>query len=156
MSRDLTVTSTAFQDGDMIPQKFTRDGTDVSPPLTIENISPEGETIAVIMDDPDAPIGTFTHWMIWNIPVEKNVIPENIKRKKKLDSLNRAIQGYNDFGQLGYRGPAPPSGVHNYHFKIYILDKKVNIPSDSSKDKLMNVINNNLIQKAELIAKYKR
>ena len=156
MNRDLKVTSTAFKDGDMMPAKFTKDGKDISPPLAIENISPEGESIAVIMDDPDAPVGNFTHWMIWNIPVEKNNIPEGIQQSKVVDTLNEAVQGYNDFGELGYRGPAPPSGVHNYHFKIYILDKKIDIPFDSSKQKLVNTIKDNLLQKAEIIAKYER
>ncbi len=156
MERDLEVTSTAFQDGDLLPEKYTADGADISPPLTIKYIDPEGETIAVIMDDPDAPVGTFTHWMIWNIPVEKNDIPEDVPKEKKLDSLADAVQGYNDFGEVGYRGPAPPSGVHNYHFKIYILDQKIDIPFDSSKQKLVNTLKDNLLQKTEIVAKYER
>ena len=156
MERDLEVTSTAFQDGDMLPEKYTADGADISPPLTIKNINPEGETIAVIMDDPDAPVGTFTHWMIWNIPVDKNDIPEDVPKDKKVDSLADAVQGYNDFGEVGYRGPAPPSGVHNYHFKIYILDQKIDIPFDSSKQKLVNTLKDNLLQKTEIVAKYER
>jgi len=156
MSRDLQVTSTAFQDGDMLDEKYTADGADISPPLTIKNISPEGETIAVIMDDPDAPVGTFTHWMIWNIPVQKNNIPEGIPQNKKVESLADAVQGYNDFGEVGYKGPAPPSGVHNYHFKVYILDQKVKIPFDVSKQKLVNTIKDHLLQKTEIVTKYQR
>jgi hypothetical protein len=156
MSRDLEVSSTAFQNGEMMPAKFTADGSDISPPLTIENISPEGESIAVIMDDPDAPVGTFTHWMIWNIPVEKNNIPEGIPQSKQVDSLADAVQGYNDFGDVGYRGPAPPSGVHNYHFKIYILDQKIDIPFDSSKQKIVNTLKAHLLQKTEIVTKYQR
>ncbi len=156
MSRDLQVTSTAFQDGDMLDEKYTADGADISPPLTIKNISPEGETIAVIMDDPDAPVGTFTHWLIWNIPVQKNNIPEGIPQNKKVESLADAVQGYNDFGEVGYKGPAPPSGVHNYHFKVYILDQKVKIPFDVSKQKLVNTIKDHLLQKTEIVTKYQR
>lgn len=156
MERDLKITSTAFENGDMIPQKFTKDGKDISPPLTIKGISTEGESIAVIMDDPDAPVGTFTHWLIWNIPVEKNNIPEGVSQDKDVASLDGAMQGLNDFGEIGYRGPAPPSGVHNYHFKVYILDQKLDLPYDAIKKELEDAIDKHILQTAEIVAKYKR
>jgi len=156
MKRDLKVTSNAFEDGDMIPQKYTKDGKDISPPLTIKGISTEGESIAVIMDDPDAPVGTFTHWLIWNIPNEINNIPEGVHQDKEVVSLNGAIQGLNDFGEIGYRGPAPPSGVHNYHFKVYVLDQKLDLPYDVTKNELVEEVEKHMLQKFELIAKYKR
>jgi len=156
MKRDLKVTSNAFEDGDMIPQKYTKDGKDISPPLTIKGISTEGESIAVIMDDPDAPVGTFTHWLIWNIPNEINNIPEGVHQDKEVVSLNGAIQGLNDFGEIGYRGPAPPSGVHNYHFKVYVLDQKLDLPYDVTKNELVEEVEKHMLQNFELIAKYKR
>ena len=156
MKRDLKVTSNAFEDGDMIPQKYTKDGKDISPPLTIKGISTEGESIAVIMDDPDAPVGTFTHWLIWNIPNEINNIPEGVHQDKEVVSLNGAIQGLNDFGEIGYRGPAPPSGVHNYHFKVYVLDQKLDLPYDVTKNELVEEVEKHMLQKFELIVKYKR
>ncbi len=156
MKRDLNITSSAFKDGDMIPREYTADGQDISPPLTINNILSDGESIAVIMDDPDAPGGTFTHWMIWNISVKKNNIPKNISQTKKVGSLQGAKQGINDFGEIGYRGPAPPSGVHNYHFNVYILDKKINLPFDISKEDLKKEIKKHELQNSELIGKYTR
>ncbi|MFO7815322.1 MAG: YbhB/YbcL family Raf kinase inhibitor-like protein [Halanaerobiales bacterium] len=156
MDRDLRITSNAFEQGDMIPSKYTKDGKDISPPLTIEGISAEGKSIAVVMDDPDAPVGTFTHWLIWNIPVKKNNIPEGVPQNREVASLDRAMQGLNDFGEIGYRGPAPPSGVHNYHFKVYILDQKLDLPYDVIKDELEDAIDKHMLQKAELVAKYQR
>jgi len=156
MKRDLNITSSAFKDGDMIPRKYTADGQDISPPLTINNILSDGESIAVIMDDSDAPGGTFTHWMIWNISVKNNNIPKNISRTKKVGSLQGAKQGINDFGEIGYRGPAPPIGVHNYHFSVYILDRKINLPYDISKEDLKEKIKKYELQNSELIGKYTR
>ncbi|MCF8001191.1 MAG: YbhB/YbcL family Raf kinase inhibitor-like protein [Halanaerobiales bacterium] len=156
MNRDLIVTSNAFEDGDMIPQKYTKDGKDISPPLTIKGISTKGESIAVIMDDPDAPVGTFTHWLIWNIPIGKNNIPEGVHQDKEVETLNGAIQGLNDFGEIGYRGPAPPSGVHNYHFKVYILDQKLDLTYDATKNELVEEVDKHMLQKSKLVAKYKR
>ncbi len=156
MNRDLKVTSNAFKNGEMIPQKYTKDGQDISPPLTIKGISNQGESIAVIMDDPDAPVGTFNHWLIWNIPVDKNNIPEGVYQDKVVESLDGAIQGLNDFGEIGYRGPAPPSGVHNYYFKVYILDRKLDLPYDANKNELVDVADKYKLQMTELIAKYKR
>lgn len=156
MKRDLKVTSNAFEEGDMIPRKYTKDGEDISPPLTIKGIPKEGESMAVIMDDPDAPVGTFTHWLIWNIPVEKNNIPAGVPQDKVVASLDGAVQGLNDFGEIGYRGPAPPSGVHNYYFKVYILNQKLDLPYDAIKDELVDAVEKHMLQKAELVAQYKR
>jgi Raf kinase inhibitor-like YbhB/YbcL family protein len=108
MKEDLVVKS-AFEDGGYIPEEYTADGRDISPPLIIENILPEAETLAVIVDDPDAPSGTFTHWLIWNIPADISQISKNIEKKEKVKDLKGAIQGKNDFNKLGYMGPAPPS-----------------------------------------------
>jgi Raf kinase inhibitor-like YbhB/YbcL family protein len=86
----------------------------------------------------------------------KNNIPEGVHQNQNVESLDGAIQGLNDFGEIGYRGPAPPSGVHNYHFKVYILDQKLDLPYDVTKNELLDVVEKHKIQKAELVVKYKR
>ncbi|HTH18943.1 MAG TPA: YbhB/YbcL family Raf kinase inhibitor-like protein, partial [Candidatus Udaeobacter sp.] len=106
----LKVTSSAFQEGGNIPSKFTCDGSDTSPSLQITGVPSEAKSLVLIADDPDAPGGLFTHWLVWNIPSQTNSIAEG--------SAPNGVQGANDFGKSGYRGPCPPTGMHRYSFKI--------------------------------------
>src|SRR5712691_173552 len=129
------LTSPAFAAGEMIPAKYTADGPDVSPAL--EWTAPPGgtKTLALIMDDPDAPSGTWVHWVLVGIPPDRKGLPEGVERKAKPAGFGDAVNGKNDFGGLGYGGPAPPRGsVHRYVFKLYALDTTLSLPAGSTKD----------------------
>ena len=115
----MKITSSAFQEGGNIPSKFTCDGSDTSPPLQITGIPSEAKSLVLIADDPDAPGGLFTHWLVWNIPPQTNSIAEG--------SAPKGVQGTNDFGKSGYRGPCPPPGTHRYSFKIFALDRELDL-----------------------------
>src|SRR5206468_9894859 len=118
----MKITSSAFQEGASIPSKFTCDGADTSPPLQIADVPSGAKSLALIVDDPDAPSGLFTHWMVWNISPQTNIIGEG--------STRQGVQGTNDFGKSGYGGPCPPSGMHRYYFKIFALDRELDLPSE--------------------------
>jgi hypothetical protein len=155
MGKDLIIKS-AFEDGGFIPEEYTADGRDISPPLIIENVPPEAETLAIIVDDPDAPMGTFTHWLIWNIPADVSEISKNIEKKERVKGLNGALQGKNDFNELGYMGPAPPSGVHTYRFYVYALDDQLDLEAGADKETLLNAMEGHVLQKAVLKGEYTR
>lgn len=153
--QDFSITSTAFQHGQMIPSKFTCDGANVSPALEWGNI-PEGtKSFALICDDPDAPMGTWVHWVIYNIPVQITSLQEGVPKQ---DTLSEGIaQGKNDFGFNGYGGPCPPRGnPHRYFFKLYALDIQTHFEPGLSKQELLDRIQNHVIKKAELMGKYQR
>jgi len=155
MGEDLVIKS-AFEDGGFIPEEYTADGRDISPPLIFENVPAEAETLAVIVDDPDAPGGAFTHWLIWNIPADINEISKNIERKGEVKGLKGALQGKNDFNELGYRGPAPPSGVHTYRFFVYALEDKLDLEAGANKETLLEAMEGHILQKAVLNGEYTR
>jgi hypothetical protein len=155
MAKDLVIKS-AFEDGGYIPEEYTADGRDISPPLIIENVPAEAKTLAVIVDDPDAPNGTFTHWLIWNIPAAVSEISKNIEKMEEVKGLNGALQGRNDFNELGYRGPAPPSGVHTYRFYIYALDDQLDLKAGADKETLLKAMEGHVLQKSVLKGEYTR
>lgn len=144
--RQLKVSSTAFQNGEMIPLKYTCDGSNVNPPLDIEHIPVEAKCLALIVDDPDAPIGVWVHWVAWNIPVTHH-IKENEAHGK---------EGINDFQQQHYSGLCPPSGTHRYFFKIYALDSLLDLPANTKKPQLEKEMSGHIIAFGELIGLYKR
>lgn len=151
---DLKVTSPAFEHNGMIPPKYTADGEDVSPPLAWSGV-PEGtQSLALICDDPDAPMGTWVHWLMWNIPPEMTGMDENNPPDAQL--LNGALQWTTDIGQTGYGGPAPPSGTHRYFFKVYALDTMLNLPAGATKLELEKVMTGHILAKSELVGKYAR
>lgn len=151
---DIKITSSAFQDGGLIPAKYTCDGADVSPPLQWDKV-PEGtKSIALICDDPDAPMGTFVHWVIFNLPAETRQLAEKVPPDKTLPSGAR--QGTSDFGRGGYGGPCPPSGTHRYFFKIYALDTKLDLPAGARKNELLKAMEGHILGQGEIIGKYKR
>jgi len=151
---EIKVTSTAFEDGGMIPAKYTCDGADISPPLACEGI-PEGtKSIALISDDPDAPMGTWVHWVLCNLPGDTRELPENIPAEETLS--NGTMQGLNDFRRVGYGGPCPPSGIHRYFFKVYALDKMVEPGGWANKVELMRVMEGHVLAQGELMGRYKR
>jgi hypothetical protein len=150
----IKVTSSAFAEGGLIPAQYTCDGDDLSPPLRWEAV-PEGtQSIALIADDPDAPSGTFVHWVLYNLPGDVNELPENVPEDKTLP--NGASQGMNDFRRIGYGGPCPPSGTHRYFFKIYALDGKTSLPPGESKARLLKAMEGHILAQGQIMGKYKR
>src|SRR3989338_5675186 len=136
-----------FSDGEKIPVKYTADEEDINPSLEISGIPEGAKTLALIVDDPDAPIGTWVHWLVWNIPASKTKIEENSVP---------GIQGINDFRKRDYGGPNPPSGTHRYFFKLYALDSELNLPEGSKKAELEKAIQGHILATAQLIGKYSR
>jgi len=151
---EFIITSPSFQPGDLIPRKFTCDGKNISPELNWKNTPANTKSLVLICDDPDAPMGTWVHWVVYNLPPEINSLPENLPNEKHLS--NGAEQGINDFGKYGYGGPCPPSGTHRYFFKLYAVDKKLELKESVKKSDVMAEIKDHVIAKTELVAKYKR
>ena len=146
--------SSAFQPGAMIPAKYTCDGEDISPPLNWSDPPAGTKSVALISDDPDAPVGTWVHWVMWNIPASTRALEENLPKKASLP--NEARQGTTDFRRIGYGGPCPPSGTHRYFFKLYALDATLNLPASTTKKDLENAMQGHILAQAELIGKYHR
>ena len=150
----IEIKSSAFEEGGMIPKKYTCDGADVSPPLSWAS-APEGtKTIALICDDPDAPMGTWVHWVLFNLPADVKELPENVPSEKNLD--NGAMQGVNDFGNIGYGGPCPPGGTHRYYFKLYALDTQINLQAGATKRDLLKAMEGHTLAEGQLMGKYRR
>ena len=139
----------AFLENQKIPPIYTCDGENINPPLLISEVPNNAQSLALITDDPDAPNGTFTHWMIWNMLTDLKEISEN-------NVPEGAEQGMNGRGKMGYTGPCPPSGVHHYHFKLFALNRKLDVSINISKQELEREIQGSLIEKAELIGIYNR
>ncbi len=152
----LKITS-IFGNNGFIPEKYTCEGEDVNPPLKIDGIDEKAISLAIIVDDPDAPIGTFVHWVAWNIPII-NGIPDAIPKKPEIEVPIEMVQGKGGFGSVGYRGPCPPRGhgIHHYHFKIYALDSKLMLKAGASKKALEKAMKGHILQQGELIGLYKR
>jgi Raf kinase inhibitor-like YbhB/YbcL family protein len=145
----LTISSPVFNHGEAIPVRFSCDGTDASPPLVIGKIPPTARSLALIMDDPDAPVGTWVHWVVWNIPVQTREIPEN--------SLpHGAIQGRNDWKRNSYGGPCPPSGTHRYYFRLFALDTSLQLTSSTTKADLERAMQGHVLARGELMGIYRR
>lgn len=143
----LKVSSSAFMENELIPVKYTCDGANISPPLDIDHIPEEAKSLAIIVDDPDAPVGTWVHWVMWNIPVT-----HQIKENKAHGS-----QGINDFGKHKYQGPCPPTGrIHRYFFKVYALDDIIELPVNTNKHQLEKALSEHIIAFGELVGIYAR
>lgn len=149
------LTSSAFGQGEKIPAKYTGDGADVSPSLAWP-VAPFGtRSFALICDDPDAPRGTWVHWVLFNMPSEQQTLDEGVPTTEKL--ANGALQGTNDFGKIGYGGPAPPPGKpHRYFFKLYALDAVLPLPAGSTKSQLVNAMKGHVVDEGELMGTYQR
>ncbi len=146
--------SGAFQPSGLIPAKYTCDGEDISPPLNWSDPPSGTESFALISDDPDAPVGTWVHWVIWNIPASARALDEDVPKTASL--RNGAKQGTTDFRRIGYGGPCPPSGTHRYFFKLYALDTTLNLPSSTTKKDLEKAMQAHIVGQAELMGKYQR
>ena len=150
----ITVTSTAFQEGGMIPKQYTCDGADISPPLSWSGV-PEGvKSLALVSDDPDAPMGTWVHWVLFNIPPSTHELPENVPPDETLSSGTR--HGVTDFGRFGYGGPCPPGGTHRYFFKLYALDTMLDLSGRVTKTDLLNAMRDHIMAEGQLMGKYQR
>ncbi len=151
---EIKITSSAFTDGGMIPSKYTCDGKDMSPDLSWQGVPQDTKSIALICDDPDAPMGTFVHWVLFNLPADTTQLPENYPEDETLGDGVR--QGITDFGKTGYGGPCPPSGTHRYFFKIYALDTVIDMVSLVDKPKLLEAMDGHILAQGQLMGKYKR
>lgn len=146
---DLTITSPAFAHKTAIPERYTCDGRDINPPLLIDAVPGGAKSLALIVDDPDAPVGIWVHWVVWNIPPQTLEIKEN--------SLPAgAVQGLNGWKRNRYGGPCPPSGIHRYFFKLYALDTTLNLAPPSTKADLERAMLGHIIAQGELIGTYQR
>ncbi len=150
----ITVTSSAFEEGKMIPGIYTCDGKDISPPLKIEGIPEETKSIALISDDPDAPMGTWVHWVLYNLPPDTRDLQGNIPPDETL--ANGALHGISDFGRFGYGGPCPPSGTHRYFFKVYALDAMLGLSGRVTKSDLLTAMEGHILAEGQLMGRYKR
>jgi Raf kinase inhibitor-like YbhB/YbcL family protein len=152
---NLDVTSEAFEDGGMIPVKYTGRGENLSPALKLGAIDSKAKTIAVIMDDIDYPLGIYNHWVIWNIPASFSEIPEGIPREEIVSSLGNAVQGKSEYGgKHYYRGPLPPFGSHDYIFKVFVLDKALDLEGDAGKAELQKAMEGHILQYGELTGRF--
>ena len=142
----MKLTSPAFGSEDFIPKKYTCQGSDINPPLLIENIPDAAKSLALIVDDPDAPGRGWVHWVVYDIPVTSKINEKSIPGK----------EGFNDFGRKHYGGPCPPSGTHRYFFKIYALDALLNLKGDIDRFLLEEAIESHILDEAELIGLYKK
>jgi Raf kinase inhibitor-like YbhB/YbcL family protein len=151
----IQVTSTAFQQGMMIPTQYTGDGADQSPPLRWSEPPPGTKTIALICDDPDAPSGTWVHWVFFNVPAQTRELQAGVPTSETFS--NGAKQGNNDFGNIGYNGPAPPKGKpHRYFFKLYALDVAVDLPPGATKAQLEGAMKGHIMADGQLMGTYQR
>jgi Raf kinase inhibitor-like YbhB/YbcL family protein len=150
MSREVAggikMRSVAFSHGGSIPPRYTCEGENVNPPLEISDLPENTKSLAIIVEDPDAPRGTYDHWIAWNIPPNE-AIGENSRP---------GIQGKNSFGNTGYGGPCPPSGSHRYFFKVYALDSDLNIEAGSDKKTLQEAMKGHVLESGELMGHYQK
>ena len=143
---ELKVTSSALEHKGLIPRKYTCDGTDVNPPLNIDGL-PEGTaSLVLIVDDPDAPMGTWDHWVVWNIPPVQEIEEDSVP----------GVEGLNDFRKHSYGGPCPPSGTHRYFFKVYALDTKLVLSPNSRKKDVERAMKGRILAKGEIVGLYSR
>ena len=144
--KKLSVESPAFENNKFIPAKYTCDRDDVNPPLVIKGIPEEAKTLVLIVDDPDAPMGTWNHWIVWNIPptgkIEENTVP--------------GIEGVNTARKVSYGGPCPPYGTHRYFFIVYALDTKLSLNPDSKKKEVEKKMETHILATGELVGLYRR
>jgi Raf kinase inhibitor-like YbhB/YbcL family protein len=155
----IALSTPAFKTGESIPKEYTGEGKDISPPLKWSNVPQDAKELALICDDPDAPVAEpWVHWVIYNIPAANTELPEGVASDEKLNNPAGAAQGVNDFSKSGYRGPMPPPGhgTHHYHFKLYALDKPLKLESGLKKKQLLAAMKGHIVAQGELIGTYER
>jgi Raf kinase inhibitor-like YbhB/YbcL family protein len=150
----LELRSDIFKSQDMIPEKYSCDGEDISPQLSWSQVPDGTVELVLICDDPDAPMGTFIHWAAYGIPPGITNLPENVAKK---DTTMGFKQGKNSFGKIGYGGPCPPRGsTHRYYFRLYAVDKSTDLKPGSTKEAVMKAIDGHILAQGELIGRYGR
>lgn len=140
----LIVRSVAFSHNGHIPLQYTCEGENFNPPIEIGNVPRESETLALIMEDPDAPRGLFVHWVVWDLPPHSSIV----------ENTNQGISGKNGFGKIGYGGPCPPSGTHRYFFRVYALDYSPDLEPGADKHALLDAIRDHILAEGELMGLY--
>lgn len=151
----IEVTSSAFEDGGFIPSRHTCQGEDVSPPLHWKHVPAEARSLALVCDDPDAPVGTWVHWVLYDVPPAFSELPEGIPPTEI--TPDGAKQGLNDFRRLGYGGPCPPPGAaHRYFFKLYALDIEPGLPAGATKADLLRAMEGHVLAEGQLVGLYQR
>jgi hypothetical protein len=153
-SMAIAITSKVFEEGGMIPKQYTCDGTDESPPLSWSGIPEGAKSLALICDDPDAPMGTWVHWVLYNLPPDTKELPEGVQSVEIFQSGAR--HGITDFKRFGYGGPCPPSGTHRYFFKLYALDTTLELSGHVTKRDLLNAMEGHVLASGQLMGKYRR
>jgi len=147
------ITTPAFANGGTVPKKFTCDGPDLSPALAWRDPPPATRSLALIMDDPDAPAGTWVHWVLYNLPATTKELAEGVEKSEHL--ANGALQGRNDFRKIGYNGPCPPPGTpHRYFFKLYALDANLNLKAGATKADVERAMKGHVLAEAQVMGKY--
>lgn len=150
----LELTSTAFGEGDRIPERYTCDGEDISPPLSWNGISADTVSFVLIMDDPDASVGTWVHWVVFNIPSTSKGLSENYPGVSELPE--GAKHGINSWQRIGYGGPCPPGGMHRYFFKLYALDCRLDLEAGSPSSEVTGAMQSHIIAQTHLMGTYSR
>jgi Raf kinase inhibitor-like YbhB/YbcL family protein len=151
---EFKLTSTSFKEGQPIPRQHTCDGVNVSPPLEWSGAPEAAKTLAIICDDPDAPSGTWVHWVLYNLPGDKIGLVENVPTTEKVPG--DGLQGTNDFKKIGYGGPCPPSGTHRYFFKLYALDAELSLKAGATKAEVLKAMEGHIIGQTQLMGTYRR
>ena len=144
----MKIFSSAWADGELIPPKYTCDGANVSPPLEWADVPAGARTLALIVDDPDAPNGLFLHWLLWNIDASENGLTEG--------TAGGARQGRNGFGQAAYGGPCPPGGTHRYYFRLFALDSELDAPAGATRERAERAMQGHILEQAEFMGRYHR
>lgn len=153
--------SPSFREGDLIPRAHTCDGEDISPSLSWENVPEGAHSLLLIVEDPDAPMGTWTHWLLYDLPAALRGLPEGLPHDPRVhfvfDKIEfTAKQGRNDFKKPGYGGPCPPSGTHRYYFRIYALDSMTNLEPNASRQEVFQAIQGHILAEGQLMGQYSR
>jgi Raf kinase inhibitor-like YbhB/YbcL family protein len=151
---EIKLISAAFKEGQPIPRQYTCDGVNVSPPLEWSGAPASAKTIAIIADDPDAPSGTWVHWVLYNLPAANIGLVENLPATEKLQA--GGFQGTTDFGKVGYGGPCPPSGTHRYFFKVYALDAELPLKAGATKAEVEKAMSGHIVLQGQLMGTYRR
>ncbi len=144
--KPLHISSAAFGPNQLIPDKYTCEGSDINPPIDIDGIPEKAHSLALIVDDPDAPGKTWVHWVVWNIPITHHIKENSIPGE----------QGLNDFKRIAWGGPCPPSGTHRYFFKVYALDSLLELTSKATKKDLEHAMSEHILAYGELVGLYKK
>jgi Raf kinase inhibitor-like YbhB/YbcL family protein len=151
---EINLTSTAFKEGQPIPATYTCKGVNISPPLEWSGVPKTAKTVAIICDDPDAPAGTWVHWVLYNLPADNIGLVESLPATENLKA--GGFQGKNDSGKIGYDGPCPPSGTHRYFFKIYAMDAELSLKAGATKAEVEKAIEGHIVAQGQLMVTYGR